>query len=93
MDLTAAEKILEVIIRSPDCELEELVLECPGLTWNQVFAELDRMTRGGAVRLTAKGFGRYAISPTATIIGSSGLSGPQRNHTNEASHVTQNPVR
>ena len=64
MGLTAAEKILEIIIRSPGCELEELVLECPGLTWNQVFPELDRMTREGAVCLTAKGFGRYAISPT-----------------------------
>jgi len=28
------EKIMQVIIRSPDCSLEEVVLEYPDLTWN-----------------------------------------------------------
>jgi len=35
------EKIMQVIIRSPDCSLEKVVLECPDLTWNQVFCEID----------------------------------------------------
>lgn len=55
---------MEVIIRSPGTPLEEVVVECPDLTWNQVFCELDRMRRGGQVRLTMKGPGFYALSGT-----------------------------
>lgn len=55
---------MEVILRSPGGQLEEVVLECPGLTWNQVFCELDRMSRTGQVRLTMKGPGLYAVSST-----------------------------
>ncbi|NGZ11436.1 MAG: hypothetical protein CV088_19040 [Nitrospira sp. LK70] len=55
---------MEVIIRSPGTPLEEVVVECPDLTWNQVFCELDRMRRGGQVRLTMKGPGLYALSGT-----------------------------
>ena len=57
-----ADQIMQVIIRSPGCLLEEVVLECPGLTWNHVFCELDRMSRTGQVRLTAKGPGLYAVT-------------------------------
>ena len=54
--------IMEVIIRSPGSSLDEIVLECPDLTWNQVFCEIDRMSRTGQVRLTAKGRGLYGVS-------------------------------
>ena len=60
------EKIMEVIIRSPGSSLEEIILECPNLTWNQVFSEIDRMSRTGQVRLTAKGPGRYGVSRTTS---------------------------
>ncbi|WP_413933273.1 hypothetical protein [Nitrospira sp. BLG_1] len=53
---------MKVIIRSPGGQLEEVVLECPDLTWNQVFCELDRLSRVGQVRLTMKGLGLYAVS-------------------------------
>ncbi|BFU88897.1 MAG: hypothetical protein AB7F94_12610 [Nitrospira sp.] len=55
---------MKVIIRSPGGQLEEVVLECPDLTWNQVFCELDRMSRAGQVQLTMKGPGLYALSST-----------------------------
>ena len=58
------QKIIQVILRSPGCSLEEVVLECPDLTWNQVFCEIDRMSRTGQVRLTPKSPGRYAVSRT-----------------------------
>jgi hypothetical protein len=58
----AANHIMEVIIRSPGCLLEEVVLECPGLTWNQVFTEIDRMSRNGQVRLAVKGPGLYTVT-------------------------------
>jgi hypothetical protein len=60
------EKIIQVIIRSPGGSLEEVVLECPDLTWNQVFCEIDRMSRTGQVRLTPKGPGRYGVPRTTT---------------------------
>jgi hypothetical protein len=57
------QRIMEVILRSPECELEELVLECEGLTWNQVFLEIDRLSRCGNVRLTQKRPGVYTVVP------------------------------
>lgn len=53
---------MEVILRSPGSQLEEVVLECPDLTWNQVFCELDRMSRTGQVRVTARSPDCYAVS-------------------------------
>lgn len=53
---------MRVIICSPDNHLAEVVLECPDLTWNQVFCELDRMNRAGQVRVTVKGPGLYTVS-------------------------------
>lgn len=40
---------MEVIVRSPGSQFEEVVLEYPDLTWTQVFCELDRLSRGGRV--------------------------------------------
>jgi hypothetical protein len=54
-------RIMEVIVRSPECELEDLVLKCEGLTWNQVFLAIDRLSRQGDVRLTLKRPGVYTI--------------------------------
>jgi hypothetical protein len=56
-------RIMEVIVRSPECELEELVLKCEGLTWNQVFLAIDRLSRGGDVQLTLKRPGVYTVVP------------------------------
>jgi hypothetical protein len=28
---------MEVILRSPGTQLEEVILDCPDLSWNQVF--------------------------------------------------------
>jgi hypothetical protein len=58
----AKEKIMEVIIRSPGSSLDEIILECPNLTWNQVFCEIDRMSRTGQVKLILKGRGLYEVS-------------------------------
>jgi hypothetical protein len=37
------------------------MLSVPELTWNQVFLEVDRLSRTGQVRLTAMGEGTYTI--------------------------------
>lgn len=41
----------------PGCTLEDIVLECPDLTWNQVFLKLDRLSLQRQVFLTQKGPG------------------------------------
>ena len=58
---TVADRILKTVRRFPGCELDDLELRLPGLTWNQIFLEIDRMSRIGQVRLTAEGLGVYTV--------------------------------
>ncbi len=58
---TIADHIIETVSRSPGCLLEELALECPDLTWNQVFFAVDQLSRAGRLRLAKKGPGVYAV--------------------------------
>ncbi len=48
---------MEVIIRSPGGQLEEVVFECPDLTWNQMFLDVDWLSREGHIwlRFCARG--------------------------------------
>lgn len=55
------DRILEAIIRSRDTVLNEVVLECPDLMWNQVFMAVDRLSREGVLTLTSKGHGIYRL--------------------------------
>lgn len=45
------DRMMEIIIGSPGCTLEDTGLKCPDLTWNQVFLELDRRSREGEALL------------------------------------------
>jgi hypothetical protein len=58
---TVADRILDAVHGAPGCQLDDLVLSLPELTWNQVFLEVDRLSRTGQVRVTAMGEGTYAI--------------------------------
>jgi len=55
-------QIMEVLARSNGFLLEDLAHECSGLTWNQVFLELDRLSRTGEVRLRLRGRGQYVVT-------------------------------
>jgi hypothetical protein len=55
------DRVLEVIVRSPDRMLDEVALECPDLTWNQVFIAIDRLSREGTLSLARKGRGLYTV--------------------------------
>ncbi len=44
-------RILGVVSQTPGCRLDEVVSVCLDLTWNQVFLEIDRLSRVGQVRL------------------------------------------
>jgi hypothetical protein len=58
---TVADRILDAVHRAPGCQLDELMRTVPELTWNQVFLEVDRLSRTGQVRMKAMGKGMYTI--------------------------------
>lgn len=53
--------ILDAFDHMQQCDLDMLVEACPTLTWNQVFSEVDRLSRMGQLRLSHLGQGRYNI--------------------------------
>lgn len=57
-----ADRIIEEVSRSRECLLEGLVQACPGLSWNQVFAVVDRLSRTGQLLLTRKSPGVYSVN-------------------------------
>jgi hypothetical protein len=54
-------QVLEVIVRSPGTALDDIVLECPNLTWNQIFVTIDKLSREGIIKMSPKGFGQYVL--------------------------------
>lgn len=61
--VTLTERILDAVQHAPDCPLDALVEQCPGFTWNQIYLEVDRMSRAGQLQLMHKGFGIYVVVP------------------------------
>jgi len=59
-----AEVILEAVAvaQGSGCSYEELVGLCQDLTWNQIFLEVDRLSREGRVRLSQAGPATYRVS-------------------------------
>lgn len=53
--------ILNVFAGLQKCDLDMLVRACPSLTWNQIFSEVDRLSRTGQLQLSYLGHGRYTI--------------------------------
>jgi hypothetical protein len=64
-------QVMEAIVRMPGTALDDIVLECPDLSWNQVFLAIDRLTRRGSVRLTPQGQGRYAVQLSGSAMADS----------------------
>jgi hypothetical protein len=58
---TVADRILKVVKSAPGCQLDELENNLPGLTWNQIFLEVDRLSRMGQVRVMPIGNGMYTV--------------------------------
>lgn len=57
--------IFDALRRKQECDLEELARGCSSYTWNQVFLEVDRLSRTGEVRLVPRRAGVYAVRLTA----------------------------
>lgn len=60
--VTRADLIRKALAQHPGCSLDELVAVCPTLTWNQIFLEVDRLSRAGHLRLALVGPGRYLLA-------------------------------
>lgn len=56
-----ARRIGVILADQPGLLLEQILDHCPDLTWNQVFAVVDHLSRTGDIRLTAKGSGSYRV--------------------------------
>jgi hypothetical protein len=54
-------RILGEVKRSHGCDLDTLAQSLPDLSWNQVFLEIDRLSRQGQVLVTFGTGGRYMI--------------------------------
>ncbi len=54
-------QVLEVIVRSPGTGLDNIALECPNLTWNQIFVIIDKLSREGMIKLSLNGLGQYVM--------------------------------
>lgn len=51
------DQILNMVRANPDCTLDELILSLSGVSWSEVFVEVDRMSRSGQLRLTKSSAG------------------------------------
>ena len=54
-------RVLRIMHRRKECAIEELLQECSSYTWNQVFLEIDRLSRSGELCLLYKKDGDYAV--------------------------------
>jgi hypothetical protein len=64
MMFTHTEQIVIDVLRSTGpCCLDDLVKSTPTLTWGQVFAAVDQMSRDGRIWLRQVGFSSYEITP------------------------------
>ena len=55
-------KIVQMVKHRQACDMEDLLEACSSYTWNQVFLEVDRLSRTGELRLFSKRAGRYTVT-------------------------------
>jgi hypothetical protein len=55
-------QIVQMVKHRQACDMEDLVDACPSYTWNQVFLEVDRLSRTGELRLFSKRAGKYTVT-------------------------------
>ena len=53
--------VLRAVKRAHRCDLDSLASSLPELTWNQVFFEIDRLSRNGELVVTFATQGQYMI--------------------------------
>lgn len=56
-----SDRVLTIIRRREECDMDELLSACSRYSWNQVFFEVDRLSRTGELSLIYKKGGEYAV--------------------------------
>lgn len=59
--LTVSEQILEVMRRTPDCRLDDLVLSCKRFPLEVLLSEVSRLSRKNQLRLTLASTGSFTL--------------------------------
>ncbi len=57
--------VLQTLRQEKQCELDALVRACPQFTWNQIFLEVDRLSRSGDLHVRLYERGRYVVGMPA----------------------------
>jgi hypothetical protein len=58
----AEDQVIDIVLKTRACDLEEMTRQCTNLTWNQVFLAVDHLSRSGEVKLVPKGRGMYMVT-------------------------------
>ena len=59
---SVTDRIIQTVAENPECQLADVLHACPDLTWNQIFSEVDHLSRSGQVRLRQESAGVYTLS-------------------------------
>lgn len=54
--------VLEILLRTGPCGLDDLVTYLPNLSWGEVFLAVDRMSRDGRLLFRQIGYSTYQIT-------------------------------
>ena len=60
--ITAEDQVIDILHRAHACDLEDVMRQCPNLTWNQVFLAVDRLSRTGEIMLVPTKGGSYTLT-------------------------------
>jgi hypothetical protein len=59
---TVETQVIDIMLHTRTCDLEEVMRQCTGLSWNQVFLAVDRLSRSGEIMLMPRGRGLYTVT-------------------------------
>ena len=61
-EITAKDQVIDIMLHTRTCTLEDITRRCPNLTWNQVFLVVDHLSRTEQARLMLAKGGRYTLT-------------------------------
>jgi hypothetical protein len=59
---TVEDQVIDIMLHTRTCDLEEVSRQCTNLTWNQVFLAVDYLSRSGEIMLMPRGRGTYTVT-------------------------------
>lgn len=58
---TVKAQIVDAVRCAPGCHLEDVVMSCPQVSWNEIFMEVDRLKRTGELLVMSVDHGGYIL--------------------------------